>query len=77
MRRLLTFIAVLVCFAPSFSLGNNNLIVGGKGSFSANWEIRDTNSGLVSSGATWASRSDHCAVRVSNGNVLFETAGTR
>ena len=75
MNRLIVFFMVLVALAtPSFSWGNNNLVAGGGGS-PTTWEIRDSGGGFVSNGTLNASRSNHCGVLVSSGNV-FIAGGT-
>ena len=54
----------------SLSWANNNLVAGG-GTSPATWEIRNSSGGFVSSGNLNASRSNHCGVKLTTGNVLL------
>lgn len=77
----MTYLIVLLVFfgaslAPESSWGRNNFIIGGNTTVDASgkgvskWEIRNSSGALISTGDTDTERIEHCAVRLSNGNVF-------
>ncbi len=52
-------------------LNNGNVLLVGGGGSSGTWEIRNGSGALVSNGSLWASRVNHCEVKLSTGNVFL------
>ena len=80
MRRLFLW-SVMVCVtlgSASIVFANNNFLAGGDmpgpggtTQSAGGWEIRNSGGGFVTSGALWAARRDHCAVKLTTGNIML------